>query len=104
MAASRGAGWAWSARAGAAVQVDAQGGPGGVTIGYGPGSYFKFADQKIEGRKLTMEVRAFDDGVAFRYIVPEQSGIKSANIEHELTRKGIQKFVADYRSTLRKVC
>ena len=24
------------------------------------------------------------------------------NIEHELTRKGIQKFVADYRSTLRK--
>jgi transaldolase len=25
------------------------------------------------------------------------------NIEHELTRKGIQKFVSDYRSTLRKV-
>ena len=24
------------------------------------------------------------------------------NIEHELTRKGIQKFVADYKSTLRK--
>ena len=24
------------------------------------------------------------------------------NIEHELTRKGIQKFVSDYRSTLRK--
>jgi len=28
---------------------------------------------------------------------------ESFNIEHELTRKGIQKFVADYRSTLRKV-
>jgi uncharacterized protein (TIGR03435 family) len=37
-----------------AFQVQAEGGPGGVTIGYGPGSYFKFADQKIEGRKLTM--------------------------------------------------
>jgi hypothetical protein len=24
------------------------------------------------------------------------------NIEHELTRKGIQKFVSDYKSTLRK--
>ena len=24
------------------------------------------------------------------------------NIEHELTRKGIQKFVSDYRSTLRR--
>ena len=27
----------------------------------------------------------------------------SFDVEHELTRKGIQKFVADYRSTLRKV-
>jgi len=24
------------------------------------------------------------------------------NIEHELTRKGIEKFVSDYRATLRK--
>jgi hypothetical protein len=27
---------------------------------------------------------------------------KQFNIEHELTRKGIQKFVSDYKSTLRK--
>lgn len=27
---------------------------------------------------------------------------ESFNIEHELTRKGIQKFLSDYRSTLRK--
>jgi uncharacterized protein (TIGR03435 family) len=37
-----------------AVQVNAQGGPGGVSLSYGPESYFKFADQKIEGRKLSM--------------------------------------------------
>ena len=24
------------------------------------------------GRKLTVEMRAYDDGVAFRYLVPEQ--------------------------------
>ncbi len=41
--------------------------------------------QDEQGRKLTMEARAYDDGVAFRYIVPEQSGIKNANIEHELS-------------------
>ena len=37
-----------------AVQVAGQGGPEGVNLSYGPGSYFKFADNKIEGRKLAM--------------------------------------------------
>jgi uncharacterized protein (TIGR03435 family) len=37
-----------------AIQVAAQGGPEGVNLTYGPGSYFKFADNKIEGRKLAM--------------------------------------------------
>ncbi len=37
------------------------------------------------GRKLSVEVRAYDDGAAFRYIVPEQSVIKDVRIEHELT-------------------
>ena len=41
--------------------------------------------QDAQGRKLTVEVRAYDDGVAFRYILPEQAAIKDANIEHELT-------------------
>lgn len=27
---------------------------------------------------------------------------RQVNVEHELTRKGIQKFVSDYKSTLRK--
>jgi len=39
---------------GKAFQVKAQGGAGGVNISYGPDSYFKFADQKIEARKLSM--------------------------------------------------
>ena len=38
------------------------------------------------GRKLSIEVRAFDDGVAFRYIVPDQPSIHSLRIEHELTQ------------------
>jgi alpha-glucosidase len=37
------------------------------------------------GRKLTIEVRAFDDGVAFRYLVPEQPAMQQVRIAHELT-------------------
>jgi alpha-glucosidase len=36
-------------------------------------------------RKLILEVRIFDDGAAFRYIVPEQSSLKRIQIAHELT-------------------
>lgn len=42
-----------------------------------------FADDR--GRKLTIEARAFDDGVAFRYVVPEQAGMTRVRIAHELT-------------------
>jgi alpha-glucosidase len=38
------------------------------------------------GRKLTVEVRAFDDGVAFRYILPRQPSMEEVRIEHELTQ------------------
>jgi alpha-glucosidase len=38
------------------------------------------------GRKLTIEARAFDDGVAFRYMVPEQPRIGQVRIAHELTQ------------------
>lgn len=37
------------------------------------------------GRELSIEVRAFNDGVAFRYIVPAQSALAKMRIEHELT-------------------
>ena len=38
------------------------------------------------GNRLSIEVRAFDDGVAFRYIVPEQPSIKSVRIAGERTQ------------------
>jgi alpha-glucosidase len=37
-------------------------------------------------RKLTLEARAYDDGVAFRYIVPEQAAVKEARILNEVTQ------------------
>jgi alpha-glucosidase len=36
-------------------------------------------------RKLSIEVRVYDDGAAFRYILPSQPGLKNVRIEHELT-------------------
>ncbi len=38
------------------------------------------------GRRLTVEVRAFDDGVAFRYSVPEQDSLHQVRIANELTQ------------------
>jgi len=37
-----------------AVNVTANGGPGGTTINFGAGSYFTFANNRLEGKKLTM--------------------------------------------------
>ncbi len=37
------------------------------------------------GRKLSVEIRAFDDGVAFRYIVPDQAALHRLRLERELT-------------------
>jgi alpha-glucosidase len=44
----------------------------------------QFADPS--GRKLTIEMRAYDDGVAFRYDVPEQPSLKQVRIARELTQ------------------
>jgi alpha-glucosidase len=41
--------------------------------------------QDAQGRKLSLEFRAYDDGVAFRYIVPAQPAFQHVAIEHELT-------------------
>jgi alpha-glucosidase len=38
------------------------------------------------GTRLSVEVRAFDDGVAFRYVVPEQPSIKSVHVTGERTQ------------------
>jgi len=38
------------------------------------------------GRKLTIEARVFDDGIGFRYLVPDQPGLKQVRIARELTQ------------------
>ncbi len=38
------------------------------------------------GRKLSIEVRAYDDGVAFRYLLPAQPSVRKVRIERELTQ------------------
>ena len=37
------------------------------------------------GRSLHIEARAYDDGVAFRYVVPEQANLKSLRVLNEAT-------------------
>jgi alpha-glucosidase len=48
------------------------------------------------GRKLAIEARAFDDGVAFRYVVPEQPAVKQVRITHELTEFTYAKDASTY--------
>jgi alpha-glucosidase len=48
------------------------------------------------GRKLSLEIRAYDDGVAFRYIVPQQPGVAKIRIEHELTEFNYGKDATSY--------
>ncbi len=38
------------------------------------------------GAKFAIEVRAFDDGVAFRYVVPEQAALNTVRISGERTQ------------------
>jgi len=44
------------------------------------------------GRRLLVEARAYDDGVAFRYVVPEQPAIKELRILNEATQFRFSKF------------
>ena len=37
------------------------------------------------GRRVTIEARAYDDGVAFRYYIPRTSTVEDLQIEEELT-------------------
>src|SRR5271157_5589189 len=52
--------------------------------------YNAVAVQTVEtatnGRRLVMEARAYDDGVAFRYVVPEQPSLKELRILNESTQ------------------
>lgn len=38
------------------------------------------------GRRMAIQARAYDDGVAFRYVVPDQPGLKDLRIANEATQ------------------
>lgn len=46
---------------------------------------FELKESKAPGRKLTVEVRAYNDGIAFRTIVPDQAPVKDLRIVNETT-------------------
>jgi alpha-glucosidase len=49
-----------------------------------------------DGHKLTIEVRSFDDGVAFRYSVPQQPGLGKVSITREDTEFTYSKDAVTY--------
>jgi len=53
-----------------------------------------FEDQS--GRKLNIEVRAFNDGIAFRYVVPDQPSLKQVRVANELTEFSYAKDASTY--------
>jgi alpha-glucosidase len=48
------------------------------------------------GRKLAIEARAYDDGVAFRYMVPQQTGLDAVKITREDTEFTFAKDALTY--------
>ena len=52
--------------------------------------------QDASGRKLTIEARVFDDGVAFRYLAPVQPSLTQVRIAHELTEFSYAKDATTY--------
>ena len=45
----------------------------------------KTIEMTAAGRRMTIEARAYDDGVAFRYIIPDQPSLKELRITDEAT-------------------
>jgi alpha-glucosidase len=52
--------------------------------------------EDASGRKLSIEIRVYDDGVAFRYIVPAQPSLSKMRIESELTEFSFAKDATLY--------
>ena len=57
-------------------------------------------EENGSGRKLDIEARAYNDAVAFRYIVPEQSGIDEFRLTGEKTEFKISKDAFTYSQML----
>jgi alpha-glucosidase len=62
--------------------------------------YKAVAVQTVEtgqpARRLVVEARAYDDGVAFRYVVPEQPGVQELRILNEATQFRFTKDAMTY--------
>ena len=52
--------------------------------------------EDASGRKLRIEVRVFDDGTAFRYVVPAQPALRQVRITHENTNFSFVKDATTY--------
>ena len=52
--------------------------------------------EDASGRKLAIEVRVFDDGIGFRYAVPDQPAFKQVRIARELTEFNYVKDATTY--------
>jgi alpha-glucosidase len=52
------------------------------------------------GRKLVMEARAYDDAVAFRYVVPDQGALREFRLTKESTQFNISKDATTYALVL----
>lgn len=52
------------------------------------------------GRKLSVEARAYDDGVAFRYVVPDQNALREFRLTKEATEFRISKDATAYALVL----
>ena len=52
-------------------------------------------------RRMAIEARAFDDGVAFRYAVPEQPAVKEMRISNEATQFRFSKDATTFPLILR---
>lgn len=52
--------------------------------------------EDASGRRLTVEARVFDDGIGFRYLIPEQQALKDVRIANELTEFVYAKDAATY--------
>ena len=57
-------------------------------------------ENRIPARKLIIEARAYDDAIAFRYIVPEQSNIQEFRLSRERTEFKISKDAITYSQIL----
>ncbi len=63
--------------------------------------FLDLKEAKAPGRKLTIEARAYNDGVAFRYIIPNQPSVTEARIVNEKTQFVLASDATTYPLILR---